>query len=347
MQRLVLSVFLVVVTAALARPAYANITGATLTGATSYSGACPTTMSFTGAITGTPGTSFSYSFNRYVNGVQQVVNQGTHVLSAGSFPVSDSVNIASTTSGTTFDQVWVHNISGGQPDVYGNQLHFTVTCGGQPGPTPTPTPTPIVTQSPAAPTKAVGFSPSAMRNSDFYKWGEFDSPSCLHTFSIGSRYKQDAWSTKQLVVGWTEYHSGGFCWEWETSTYRGAVKFDLSSLAGKKAQKAILTFHVDNSHPLRGSTPVSCADGLYLGTMDWINAALSSHIPVGADVGSVHAPQGWVAVDVTSPVNAWLSGKATNNGFVMKGRMENLTQQGNAECTSIYGKFRLDVKYFT
>jgi hypothetical protein len=105
------------------------VTAATI-GAVSptYTGQCPTTVKFDGTIAFTAGTRFTYSFNRFVNGVQQVAGGGTVTSGGGIMAVNDSISISSSTSGRTFDQIWVHNISGGQSDVYSNEAAFTVTC---------------------------------------------------------------------------------------------------------------------------------------------------------------------------------------------------------------------------
>ena len=96
---------------------------------------CPVNVGFTGSINGSAGTVLTYSFNRFVNSVQQVVNGGTVTMPAGgSIAVNDSIPISSPTSGSTFDQIWVHNISGGQSDVYSNRVDFTATCGTPPPP---------------------------------------------------------------------------------------------------------------------------------------------------------------------------------------------------------------------
>ncbi len=129
---------LVLLVSGVATPAAANISSATLASpSTSYSGPCPTTMSFNGSVAGAAGTKFTVAFNRYLNGVQQVVDKGPFTMPAGgSVSVSDSISVAATTSGSTFDQIWVHGISAGQPDVYSNKVNFSVTC----GPVPTPVP---------------------------------------------------------------------------------------------------------------------------------------------------------------------------------------------------------------
>jgi hypothetical protein len=140
-----LAVLLALVTAvallALARPANASISGAAITTSQpSYVGSCPATIKFTGTISGTAGTAFTYSFNRFVNSAQQIVTGGTMTMPAsGSIAVNDSIPIASSTSGSNFDQIWVHNISGGQADVYSTKAAFSVTCGTPPPALPAPT----------------------------------------------------------------------------------------------------------------------------------------------------------------------------------------------------------------
>jgi hypothetical protein len=125
------------------RLANAAVTAAiSVVGPSSYNG-CPVTVKFSGTISGTFGTKVTYSFNRYINGAQHIVNGATLTLPSGPITVNDSIPISSSTSGVTFDQIWVHNISPGQADVYSNEVHFTVNCvlaTPTPGPTPPPTP---------------------------------------------------------------------------------------------------------------------------------------------------------------------------------------------------------------
>ena len=62
---------------------------ATLNGPSKYFGACPHTAAFSGSIAGDRGTVFTLTFNRFVNGAQQVVNGGTMTMPAsGSIAVS-------------------------------------------------------------------------------------------------------------------------------------------------------------------------------------------------------------------------------------------------------------------
>jgi hypothetical protein len=128
-------------------PAAAAVSAVLTATTPSYTGNCPTTMAFTGTVSGAPGASFQYAFNRFINGTQQVVNIGAATLPAsGILAVNDSMSIAATTGGNTFDQVWVHNIVGGQPDVYSAKANIKVTCGTPPPPTPVPTAIPGATK---------------------------------------------------------------------------------------------------------------------------------------------------------------------------------------------------------
>ncbi len=91
----------------LSRPSDAAVTASlSLVGSTPISAKCPLNVQFTGTIAGTPGTIFTYSFNRYVNGKQNVVNGGTMTMpGSGSIAVNDSIPISASTTGSTFDQI--------------------------------------------------------------------------------------------------------------------------------------------------------------------------------------------------------------------------------------------------
>jgi len=110
--------------------ALAAITTAQLTaGSPTSNGPCPFTETFTGTISGQPFTTFQYSFNRFINGTQQVQNVGAaRIPAGGSVAVSDSFSVSGTSAGVNFDQIWVHTIAGGQPDVYSARAPFFVNC---------------------------------------------------------------------------------------------------------------------------------------------------------------------------------------------------------------------------
>jgi hypothetical protein len=106
-----------------------------------YQGSCPATMVFSGMISGTPDTTFRYSFKRNINDKQQILVMGSATIpSSGSLAIKDSFDVISTSSGSNFDQVWVHHIEHKKGSVYSPRVHFSVTCVAAPTPTPLPTP---------------------------------------------------------------------------------------------------------------------------------------------------------------------------------------------------------------
>jgi hypothetical protein len=349
MRRCLFVVFFIALAAATARPALANITGASISGAPSFTGLCPHTMTFSGTVTGTPGTTFTYAFNRFINGAQQVADQGAHVMPAsGQFPVSDSIDVNSSTSGATFDQIWVHGIAGGQMDVYSNKQPFAVNCrvaypiGIGPGVT-------------SAIETTVALAPSNMLNTYAYRevqmagGGTLGFDVCTYFVQGGAgSYREDAWAGKEIVVGYEQQQQSSCDFQGDY-VYRGAVKFDLSSLAGKTVKKAILTFHIRGSHqPLPVAIPLNCAAGVFIGTTDWTVGPYpeSWEVPVGDSVGPVDQI-GWNVspIDVTSRVSSWVHGDVPNDGFTMKGKMENLNATGVDICSTYYNQFKLTVTY--
>lgn len=131
-----LSRMLLIVAAAIAvfgfaEPAAASIRSADIVASpASFTGICPVNITFQSSVQGTNGTTFRYDFVRHVNGVQTVVPGGSGTISGGFFsPPNDSMSIGSSTSAAlNADQLWVHNISPVQPDVYSGYATFAVTC---------------------------------------------------------------------------------------------------------------------------------------------------------------------------------------------------------------------------
>ncbi|MBV8082175.1 MAG: DNRLRE domain-containing protein [Candidatus Eremiobacteraeota bacterium] len=123
-----------------AKPAAANITSAMLTTQTpTFQGACPVAIAFKGTITGSPGTIFTYAFNRLINNQQQkpLTYVGPIPMpQSGTYSVNDSIQISSSTIPETADQIYI--ISGSQ-QVYSNtsdavknpsgtRTDFSVSC---------------------------------------------------------------------------------------------------------------------------------------------------------------------------------------------------------------------------
>jgi len=186
---------LTLLVAGLCAPASAGVTAATLaaTSSTSYAGLCPTTMGFNGSVTGTPGTKFTLAFNRFINSVQQVVDKGPFTLPAsGNITISDSISIGASTSGSTFDQIWVHGIAPSQADVYSNTVKFSVVCGTPPTPPPPVTaPTnfktttdPAVCGDHVAPLFGALICGAALKDGDLIVVWDYPDPSKVDGFRI-------------------------------------------------------------------------------------------------------------------------------------------------------------------
>jgi hypothetical protein len=126
-----------------AAPALAAVTAATIsTPNTAYVGSCPVTITFTGSITASPGTTYKYGFIRFINGVQQP-NLGPGGTGNGSIAVNNDTMTFTSSSVSSADQIYVYKISNNQvnqADFNSNRLYFSVTCS---TPTPAPTHTPL------------------------------------------------------------------------------------------------------------------------------------------------------------------------------------------------------------
>jgi|ERR1700686_926159 len=321
-----------------ARPAAAAVTAATLNATTpSYNGKCPATEAFTGAISGTPGTTFQYSFNRYINGVQQVQNVGAGTIPAsGNLAVSDSFSIASSSTGVNFDQVWVHNIAGGQADVYSVKASFTVTC----VLVLLSTMPPIPVASPPFSSKNQVTQPlfsnatlvlhpgaSAMRSKVLLNQGQAD-------FFFGS-----CSNSQILCVGYDHVLDTGVFGEKKAGIYRSYVMFPKTA-PGTNIVKALLGFHqIFNG---TDATSFQCYGGIAPALAPWT----SNSDFVDGDFG-FSAPAQYIGpngiIDVTSIVKAWAAGKLANNGFVMRGSDESTFIGSSYYCHFLFSPIELKI----
>jgi hypothetical protein len=244
-------------------PVYASITAAHLgPKTTNYTGKCPKTLNFTGAITGTPGTTLIYSFNRFIGGKQYLSgNTSGTIPSGGSLDVSDSMTIPTTTPtlGRNFDQIWVHNISGGQTDVYSNEAHFDVDCGVPPTPKPSPLPFPThlkntvnqkVCEQHA--TLAGLFCNSALHAGDLVLvWNYKDKGKITgyHIYETGvAIYERvDTQNNRQFTISFLKPEKGGF----------GGLCYQVRAYKGKVESRPSNTFCVAEKYKYTGPPAVS------------------------------------------------------------------------------------------
>jgi hypothetical protein len=308
-----------------AAPASAAITSSlSTTSPNPNSGPCPVTMNFTGSINGTAGTVFTYSFNRFVNSVQQVVNGGTMTMpSSGTIAVNDSIPIASSASGNTFDQVWVHNISGGQPDVYSNKVNFTVNCAGA---TPPPSKYSLVQNAHTL------VRPIVKLHTQWWALREYEYKWVGATTYIPER---GTGPCGNLCIGWYHLKNGDSFWLYHWNTYdRAFFGFDPSAFPGLKVSKATLTLQsAGGDFSCFGALGRAIPDGGAFAA----NQSTTFHAPYPNDgdfSANVPAQLGATSTfDVTSIVQGWVNGTIPNNGFVLRGKTEDNGSDGNDACS--------------
>jgi hypothetical protein len=243
-----------------AHPANAAITGAGIaTSQTLYHGPCPVTIQFTGSIAGKPGTGFTYSFNRIVDGVHTVVNTPAMTMPSGAIiKVNDSITISSSTSGVTFDQIWVHNISGGQPDLYSKEAHFTVICGAPPKPRKIFAPTKLTnTVNPTICGQHGGFAalfcPGALHDGFLvlvWNYGPKHEAAIdgYHVYNVGPALydRVDTQSDAQATIAFLKPVKGGF----------GGLCYQVRAFEGKRESKWSNTFCVPKNYKYNGPPAV-------------------------------------------------------------------------------------------
>jgi hypothetical protein len=310
-----------------AQTAHAAITSAKLaTTQSSHSGGCPATIPFTGSITGNSGTTFTYTFRRVVNGVPQLVNGGLVTMPAsGSIAVKDAITItASTQSGeVTTNQILVQNISGGQHDQYSNPVDFSVTCRF----TQTPVP-----GSPNLVQRGVALHPQWVGLREYeYKWVGLTS-------FIPER---GAAPCANLCIGWYHLHNGDSFWLYHWNTYdRAFLGYDLSAAKGWNISKAALSLTV-----VEGDAACYGGAGRAVLTRTPIEVAATQtfHAPYPDDADFAWPTPAQidtksVVVTVTSIVQGWLSDKMPNQGFVLRGRVEDNGSNDNDGCSVAFAR---------
>ncbi len=298
-------------------PGHAAITGATVAATQpSWTGKCPLKVSFTGSVTGSPGTQFSITYVRTVNSVVSPIGAVTVTMPAsGSIPVNDGFEIGKSTSGVTEEQVWVHNVSGGQADVYSKAAGFSVTCVVDPGKRPNVPP-------------AVTLHPQwVARRAYDYEWvGLAAQPP-----------EQGTGPCPDLCVGWLHIHqSDSLTLFHHNSYYRSFVGYDPAAFTGLRVAKAILTLMVANGsdkcfggvgRALLAEMPAKKGGTQHLKTPYPNDGDFALSVPL------VRQDAGTVAVDVTRIVATWVTTQIRNDGFVLRGKDEDNGSNGNDACT--------------
>jgi hypothetical protein len=302
-------------------PANAQISGATLsTSQPSYAGNCPTTVSFSGSITGKPGTTFRFTF-AWLAGKDFSGDFAGTMPPSGSLPVQFSISV--TGSITDSMQVWVRNISGGQPNVYSNSAEYSVACKFNPGVLP----------------PSAHFQKPVTLHPQWFALREYE----YKTVNFMSTYVPERGTApcQDLCIGWDHILNGSFLWLFHWNTYdRAFWGYDPAAFKGLKVTKATVTLKVDSGDP-------SCYGGLgravltrtpvVKGTTQTFNAPY----PDDGDFNwpaPVQFTAGSATITVTSIVQEWVNGKIPNQGFVLRGKFEDNGANDNNSCSLSFGK---------
>jgi hypothetical protein len=149
-------------------------------------------------------------------------------------------------------------------------------------------------------------------------------------------------------VGYWHYDGGfqGVIHCWNNIVTRLGVKFDVSSLAGKRIRAAQLKLKVDTTNSGSGSDHhTSCLAQVGPGVDEWWNytdwiagvPSLNIGIGVGPDIG----------YDVTPIVRNWIQYGFQNYGLVLMGADESMDVVTNSVCQTQYWRPQttLEVQY--
>lgn len=301
--------------------AHAQITGATVsTSQPSFAGDCPTTVSFTGLVTGQPGTTFWVTFF-WLSGTTLSGDFVETMPASGSLSVQFPISVTKST--TDHMQIRVSHISGGQADMWSNGAEYSVACKFNPGVLPSNTRF----------GKTVTLHPQwfALREYEYKTVGPFSS----FVPERGTAPCPD------LCIGWDHILDGAFLWLFHWNTYdRAFWGYDPAAFKGLRVTKATVTLTVDGGDP-------TCYGKIGRAVLTRTPAArgktqtFNAPYPDDADFNwpaPVQFAAGSATIDVTSIVQGWASGKMRNDGFVLRGKLEDNGAEGNDSCSLSFGK---------
>jgi hypothetical protein len=254
---------------------------------------------------------------RIVDGVLKPIGQGTtKIPTTGSIAVADSYAISSSTAGVTEEQLWVHDIEGGQADVYSTPAGFSVTCKTNPA-VVSPTAFPAVT-----------LHPLWLATRDYkYQWTGL--PTSLPEHGTGG--------CTPLCVGWVHIHQGDSAWLSHFNDYfRGFLGYDPAAIKNLHVARATLTLTIATGES-------KCFGGVgraVLTRTPIVRNSMQTFEAPYPDDGDFNFPTvllrldaGSAVVDVTSIVQGWASSKMVNQGFVLRGKVEDNGSDANDSCT--------------
>lgn len=307
--------------------AAANASVLALNGPNPYNGPCPATLSFNGAISGPGGSTVTYIWARFVNGAPIDSAPATITL-PGSSSVTLSVplppqalSIDKSTAG--FQSYALYITSPTNADNSKGKVFFTVNC--------------VSGARYATNARLALNQPVKLRlHSQWWAYREYEYKWVGATTYVPER---GAAPCPDLCIGWDHIKNGDsfFLYHWNTYD-RAFLGFAPSALKGVNINKATLTLNVTGGDQ-------SCYGGLGRSIVDpsALNLAgrqtFSAPYPVDGDFTmSVPSQIGAKSTfDVTSIVQGWANGSLPNDGFVLRGKVEDNGSDGNDGCSLDFG----------
>ncbi len=164
---------------------------------------------------------------------------------------------------------------------------------------------------------------------------ESNNSGCFHTTGTGP--EPDPFP--QMRTGYSNHHSGGYCWESYRYAYRCILKFDLSQIKGQ-ITNARIDMQCTGTNSTDG-TPYCDGTVLVLdGPGSGFNAPshLFTYLPsMGEtmDNGVIKVSGPNIQITVTDLVKAWIGGQQPNFGVVFAGNNESYSEN-NDRCISTF-----------
>ena len=221
-------------------------------------------------------------------------------------------------------QIWVRNISGGQANVYSTSPEYSVACKFNPGVRP-PNTTFLRNRS------------RCTRNGSHC--------ASMNTGTVGPMSsfipERGTAPCPDLCIGWDHILDGSFLWLFHWNTYdRAFWGYDPRRFPGLESHEGD-----SDADDRRAVTPAvrrareggSHQDTVEKGTTQTFGAPY----PDDGDFNwpaPVQFAAGSATIDVTSIVQAWASGKMPNQGFVLRGKLEDNGSDGNDSCSLVFGR---------
>jgi len=296
---------------------------------TSYNGACPATIAFTGTIFGPASAPTTYYFGYFDPGQSKTIKvPGTSTIGPSGF-VSVTASGSMTGTGTGNVTLFVTAPGGGTTS---NTVQIAVNCTGTTSPPPSACKYCQLTQpSTVLRLSTIVLHPTIWKERTYeYKWVGVD----LTLPESGLCVACDPGPT----VGWYHHKTGDSFWLYHQNDFiRSFLAFDQNQIKGLHVSKATLTLKETGGwHVCFGALGHATTWGW---TFDAPGTIFNAPYPVDGDFSmSVTQMIGGTGAsfDVTPIVQAWANGSLNDLGFVMRGTTENNGSDGNDSCKVTY-----------